>query len=174
MVPRRSKVFMDTCAIAGAYETGCLKAIAGAYKLESAEICITEATRRNFFGNKLVDCDPSELAKFIKSTPVEQALIDQMDFMLEGAQDVHEGEKALLALALQEKEPVWWICGPDGGTLRALNFLYTRYRNPSMDNMCALETLTKGIGMRKQFEKDYFKLSEEWLKMRRSKIIFGQ
>ena len=103
MVPRGSKVFIDANAIVGVYETGCWKAIAAAYKFESAAFCIEEATRRNWSGSKLITVEPDEIKKWVAAIPVSKDEIVKIDLMLRGATDVHDGEKALLTLALGGK-----------------------------------------------------------------------
>jgi hypothetical protein len=171
MVPRGAKVFIDANAIAGAYATGCLKAVSKAYKLESAAFCIEEATRRDWNGDKLVNVNQDELKKFIIAIPVLPDEIDKLDFLIEGATDVHDGEKALLTLALAAKDPVWWLCGPDRGTLRAMHRLHKHHHKCSMDQMCSLETLTRGIGLKKEFNGEFFNLSEKWLQQTRTVIL---
>ena len=171
MVPRGSKVFIDANAIVGAYKTGCWKAIAAAYKFESAAFCIEEATRRNWSGRKLITVEPDEIKKWVAAIPVSKDEIVKIDLMLRGATDVHDGEKALLTLALAAKDPVWWLCGPDRGTLRAMHRLHKHHHKCSMDQMCSLETLTRGIGLKKEFNGEFFNLSEKWLQQTRTVIL---
>ncbi len=173
MVPRGSKVFIDANAIAGAHGTGCLRAIAAVYRLHSTDLCIEEATRRNWFGQKLVCAEPGELKRLIRSCAMSEDEAAQLDFLIEGAVDLHAGEKGLLTLALAEGDAAWWLCGPDAGTLRALHHLAMHDQFCSMDRMCALETLAKGAGLRKRFEGDRFKLSEKWLQEKRTEILLG-
>lgn len=171
MVPRGSKVFIDACAIAGAVHTGCFKAITGAYQLETTELCLGEVVRRNYYGARLVYKDPEELRKYLSVRSVSEEEIGMMDILIQGTTDIDPGEKSLLALALKTAGQAWLLCGPDAGTLRAMHFINKTHQLCSMDQMCALETLTKGIGLRKKFEGATFNLSEEWLKTKRMMIL---
>lgn len=171
MVPRGSKVFIDACAIAGALHTRCWKAVAGAYQLETTEYCLGEVVRRNFYGARLVNDDPDELREHLKVSTVSAQEIGILDVLIQGVTDVHDGEKSLLALALKHKGPALWLCGPDTGTLRAMHYLQKRHRLLSMDQMCSLETLAKGIGLKTKFEDDAFNLSEKWLERKRMLIL---
>ena len=172
MVPRGAKVFIDANAIAGAHDLGCWKAIIPVYRFVSSSLCIEEVTRRNWFGNRLVKTDPEDLKTVVTTVSVSRHDLDQIEYLIEGVTDVHDGEKSLLVLALAEKEPFWWLCGPDFGTLKAMHHIYGRHQKPCpIDKMCSLETLAKGVGIRKKFEGNYYNLSESWLQQKRLSLL---
>ena len=66
-----------------------------------------------------------------------------------------DGERDLLSLAISFKEEIWWLCGPDKATLRAMNLLGI------LEKMCSLQLLAERAGARgKSWEIQY---TEKWL-----------
>jgi hypothetical protein len=79
--------------------------------------------------------------------------------------DLDDGERDVLSIALKTKEPVWWLCGPDKATLRAMHFLNL------LDQVCSLELLARGAGLRGRGMD--VECTEKWLAEKRTQLRFG-
>ena len=165
MPPKGSRVLVDTNAIAAAHIYGCWKALSKYYKLETATFCVEEATRQDRYGKRLVDRDRAELEAEIVCHNVSDTDRAALAFTLQGRVDPDDGERDLLALTIKQKGDIWWLCGPDKATLRAMFYLNTA------DRMCALEELAQTAGLKtKGYEEQYTK---KWLSEKRTQLQLG-
>ena len=130
------------------------------------KLCIEEATRPSKRGKRLVDRDPAELAiDFDTVGDVDDLSKTQLIFDVGNRNDVDDGERDLLAYARSLPGRVWYLCGPDNGTVQAMQILHL------LDRMVSLEAMAKGCGHNfKQLPHNY---SEKWLADHRTKFLFG-
>ncbi len=78
--------------------------------------------------------------------------------------DVDAGERDLLAYACSLKGEVWWLCGPDNGTVHAMRTLKL------FERMVSLESIGEGCGHRfKSLPHNY---TERWLENHRRDFLF--
>jgi len=165
MPSRESRIFIDTNAIHDAHRNGCWNALHKSFKLETAEHCLQEAVRPNFRGKKLVDRSVDDL----KTEVLAHAVTDEQRavalYALQGRVDLHDGERDLLAIALSVKTEVWWLCGPDKATIRAMHLL------GMIDRMVSLKSLADEVGVKlaQPEEQD----TEKWLSEKRTMLLLG-
>jgi hypothetical protein len=140
MPPRQSIVLVDTNAIAAAHEYGCWNALRRHYQLHSVRECLDEATRPNKRGARLVARSVPELSSELIVGAPDKLAFAGLVLAIGNRIDVDAGERALLAYARTLPPRVWWLCGPDKGTLGTLHLLGL------LDRMVALESLAKNSG----------------------------
>lgn len=163
MPPRDARIFIDTNAIQAAHRSACWNALRKFYKLETASFCLEEAVRSNRNGRKLVDRSIDDLKKEVVAHDVTDAHRAVLLYALQGRVDLDDGERDLLSIAMSFKGDVWWLCGPDKATLRAMYLL------GSMDRMCSLQLLARNAGVNNgQLEVQY---TEKWLSAKRTILI---
>ncbi|MDQ8204213.1 hypothetical protein [Pelagicoccus sp. SDUM812003] len=162
---RNSIILVDTNAIAAAHKLNCWNALKRSYKLHTVELCIEEATRPNRQGRRLVDRDPDQLkSDFAKVVMVDKKSQAELMLAVGNRNDVDEGERDLLAYAKSLSGNVWWLCGPDNGTVHAMRILRL------FERMVSLEAIAQGCGHRfKSLPQNY---SEEWLANHRRAFLF--
>ena len=166
MPARDSRVLVDTNAIRAAHKFGCWNALCKYYKLETADLCIEEAIRPNRHGHQLVKRTSEDLQKDLKVHTVIDLQRAELALSLRGRVDLDDGERDLLSLAISFKGQVWWLCGPDKATLRAMNLLGL------LDQMCSLQRLSLNVGVEvKSWEDQY---TENWLKEKRTLLLLGE
>ena len=162
---RQSIVLVDTNAIKAAHRIGCWNALRKNYKLHSVRICIVEATRQNKLGRKLVDRPEAELAAELVLGKVDDLARADLRLSIGNRNDVDAGEAELLAYARTLPGRTWWLCGPDAGTVKALNHLQL------LERMVALETLAKVCGhATTALPQNY---TEKWLSDQRTRLLLG-
>lgn len=160
-----SIILVDTNAIAAAHKFNCWNALKNRYKLRTVELCIEEATRRNKRGKCLVNRDSQDL----KDDFAIVAKVDNLSrakLMLEvgNRNDVDDGERDLLAYAQSLRGKVWWLCGPDNGTVHAMRTLKL------FERMVSLEAIANTCGH--QFKDLPHNYSEQWLSKHRTDFLF--
>ena len=163
---RDARILIDTNAIKAAHLVGCWNLIRKCYKLETADYCIEEAVRPNRNGKRLVNKSVEELRKELHAHAVTDTQRAALAITLQGRVDLDDGERDLLSLAISFKEEIWWLCGPDKATLRAMNFLGI------LEKMCSLQLLAEDAGAKgKSWEIQY---TEKWLSQKRTLLLLGQ
>jgi hypothetical protein len=166
MPPRHARILVDTNAIQAAHRYGCWNALCQCFKLETADYCLEEATRANRKGKRLVDRSLEDLKSEILGFAVNDAHRAVLLHALQGRVDLDDGERDLLALALSRKTEVWWLCGPDKATIRAMHLLGI------VDRMCSLQGLAEATGVRLvRLEEQY---TEKWLAEKRTVLLLGE
>jgi hypothetical protein len=165
MPPRHATVLIDTNAIQAAHRCGCWNALLKSFKLETVEHCLEEALRPNRKGKRLVNRSRDDLNKEIISHAVTDAQRATLLYALQGRVDLDDGERDLLSLAMSLRTQVWWLCGPDKATVRAMHLLGI------IDQMCSLQGLAEVTGMtRLKLEEQY---TEKWLAAKRTMLQLG-
>ena len=161
--PRQSIILVDTNAIKAAHHLGCWNALRKNYKLHSVRLCVEEATRADKWGSKLVDRPEEELAVELVLGQVDDVARADLRLAIGNRNDVDEGEAELLAYARSLPGRVWWLCGPDKGTVKAMNHLRL------LDRMVALESLAAACGhTTSALPKNY---TEKWLSDQRTSLL---
>lgn len=165
MPPRNGRVLVDTNAIKAAHEFGCWNVLRGYFHLETAAYCVEEATRADRRGRRLVERTLEELRNDFVCHDVTDRDRAALALQLQGRVDLDDGERDVLATALNLVGPVWWLCGPDKATLRAMHFLNL------LEKACSQESLARGAGFRTRgLESQY---TEEWLAAKRTQLMLG-
>jgi hypothetical protein len=163
MPPRHARVLVDTNAIQAAHRYGCWTALHKWFHLETVEICIEEALRPNRRGKRLVDRKRDDLQKEIHPHAVTDAHRAVLLHALQGRVDLDDGERDLLSLALTIKTEVWWLCGPDKATIRAMHLLGI------IERMCSLQALTEATGQKHPKLEEQF--TEKWFSSIRTQLL---
>lgn len=162
---RQSIVVLDTNAIKAAHHLGCWNALRRNYQLHSVHLCVEEATRADRRGRKLVDRPAAELAAELVLGVVDDFARADLRLAIGNRNDVDAGEAELLAYARTLPGRIWWLCGPDAGTVRAMHHLGL------LDRMVALESLAKACGHRTSgLPANY---TEKWLSDQRTRLLLS-
>ena len=165
MPPRHARILIDTNAIQAAHRCECWNALHKTFKLETVEYCLEEAIRPNRKGERLVNRSREDLHKELIIHAVTDAQRAILLHALQGRVDLDDGERDLLSLALSIKAEVWWLCGPDKATVRAMHLLGI------IDRMCSLQGLAEVTGMTQvKLEEQY---TEKWLSSKRTMLQLG-
>lgn len=145
-------------AIKLAHDLGCWNALRQTFKLHSVAKCVEEATRANRAGKVLVRRSAEELAGELTLGAFDLLSTTTVTLKIGAKADLNEGEKHLLAYALT-LSGAWFLCGPDTGTVRAMQILSI------LDRMVSFETLANVAGHRLRNLPPHF--SESWLSKHR-------
>jgi hypothetical protein len=159
MPPRQSIILVDTMAIKASHDLACWNALRKNYALHTVRKCIEEATRVNRNGHQLVRRTEAQLAAELVVTEVGPLLQAKVSLAVGERTDLDPGERDLLAYALSIGGKAWWLCGPDNGTVNALQILRL------LGRMVSLEELAKGAGV--HLRTAPFQYTERWLSERR-------
>ncbi len=163
MPPRHGIVLVDTNAIAAAHTHGCWNSLRTHYRLHSVRECVDEATRPNKRGARLVEREASELVAELTLSAPDKLAQASLALAIGHRIDVDEGERALLAYARTLPGKVWWLCGPDKGTVGALHVLGL------LDRMVALESLARHSGHAPRGLPTNY--TERWLSDQRTRLL---
>ena len=163
MPPRDSIILLDAVAIKAAHQLGCWNALRQTYTLHSVPLCVQEATQVNRSGKQLVARSNEEVTAEITIGAVTTLMRVQITLRLGNRIDLDAGERDLLAYALTLQSKVWWLCGPDNGSVNALHFL------GMLDRMISLQTLSHGAGQKINAIPHHY--TERWLADRRTRFL---
>ena len=133
-------MLVDTNAIKAAHQLGCWNALRRTYLLHSVRLCVEEVTRPNKKGRRLVERPLEHLMQELVIGRVDDLARADLALTIGNRNDVDEGEADLLAYARTLPGKAWWLCGPDGGTVRALHHLRL------LERMVSLEALATACG----------------------------
>lgn len=158
MLPPQSVVLVDTMAIKIAHDLNCWNALRNKYRLHSVQKCVEEATRKDHRGKVLVNRTSDDLASELTLGAVDRLMVTKLTLDIDGRADLNDGELHLLAYALTLKN-AWFLCGPDNGTVRAMQILAL------LDRMVSFESLAKAAG--NQPKELQFHFTERWLSKHR-------
>lgn len=155
-------VLVDTNVMIHAHSRGCWSAIAGGFRLQTVEKCIEETQT----GNQ--DRPPERQIN-------EQALRNSLDavhsvsqqelaaVMLLGGAAIDKGERELWAHALTRTD-VWFLCGPDRGSMRF------GYDQKLRERLVSLEKMLQLVGSRASIHSGY---GQAWLDSVMNKLVLG-
>jgi len=141
-LPPKATILADTMAIKAAHEYGLWNALRKTYDLRSVPICVQEATQPNSKGYILVRRSYKEVAAELTLGEVTPTASIALRLEVGHMSDLDAGERDLLAYARTLPPDTWWLCGPDNGTVRAMQMLRI------FDRMVSLETVARGAGCR--------------------------
>lgn len=155
-------VLVDTNTILEGHRIGCWRALAGGYRLETVEECITETQTGPL--NRPDRIDEATLRASFGAihgvTPLELAQVALMP-----GPHLDAGENALWAHAIGRSE-AFVLCGPDRASMRF------GIENGHRDRLVSLEHLLAEIGERPPAGmKDHF--GDAWLRQVAVSIIMG-
>jgi hypothetical protein len=125
--------------------------------------CVEEATRANKSGAQLVSRKAAELEAELKLGQVTDLMRATVTLRVGHRTDLDAGERDLLAYALAIRGEAWWLCGPDNGTVNALQLLGL------LDRMVSLEILARGVGHKLTSPPHHY--TEKWLSDRRTRFL---
>lgn len=163
--PQKSVVLADTMAIKAAHDLRCWNALRNTHQLHTVQMCIHEVTCTSKRGYRLLTRMPADLEKEITVATVTKKMRSDLDFRMGLRADVDKGERDLLAYALTLRG-AWWLCGPDNGTVRALQVLKL------FDHMVSLEAIATAAGHSAAMPSKHF--TERWLADHRTQILFEE
>ena len=140
-VEHRAPVLVDTNVIIESYRTGTWGAMAGGYRVETVEDCVTE-TQTGFQRRRVEEL--IGVTELRASLEAEHAVDDreraELAVRIQGI-SLDRGEESLWAHALG-RDDAWLLCGPDKASLRCGVRLGFR------DRLVSLEGLLEGVGHR--------------------------
>ena len=140
-VDRGTAVLVDTNAIIESHRTGARRALAGGYRVETVEDCVTETQT----GFQLRRSEQSIVASELRASLAAEHHVGNRE-RAELAVRIHgialdRGEESLWAHALG-RDDGWFFCGPDKASVRCGVRLGFRHR------IVSLQALLDGVGYR--------------------------
>src|SRR5262245_57984404 len=138
--PRKATILADTMAIKAAHDYCLWNALRNAYDLRTVPMCVQEATQPNSKGYVLVRRTYQEVAAEVTLGAVDERAAIALRLEIGHVNDLDAGERELLAYARTLSSDTWWLCGPDNGTVRAMQMLQI------FDRMVSLESVARGAG----------------------------
>jgi hypothetical protein len=141
MPQHNGPVLVDTNTIIEAHRTGCWRALAGAYVLETVETCFIETQTGSHARRPAQTIDPNALRLSLRGGihPVSTLHLAEVDLI--GGVVLDAGERALWAHALHHSGN-WVLCGPDAASMRF------GYGQGQRDRLISLGHLLRDIGCR--------------------------
>jgi hypothetical protein len=131
-------VLVDTTLIIEAHNTGCLTALAAAFRLQTVETCVRETQDGSATRADHLRIDEGELRAQINAvhavTDAERAVVAAIDGPI-----LDDGERDLWAHALARTD-AWILCGPDKASMRF------GYKASMRARLVTLEALLREIG----------------------------
>jgi hypothetical protein len=162
MPPLHAPILTDAMVIQAAHQFGCWNALRKTFQLHSVPQCVDEATRPNKYSRYLVKRTYAAVAAELTMGTVTERMRLELRMLTGHQADLDEGERDLLAYGLSLGQTVWWLCGPDNGTVRAMQTL----RN--FDRMVSLEALARQVGC--QVQKLPGNYTDRWLSNHRTQL----
>lgn len=157
-----SRIFVDTNAIAAACSIGQWNNLCQTFEIETVKKCVEEALRPNRKGEILVGLSEQQLTRGITVHAVDSRM--RYELLQRGVPDLDDGERDLLAYALNERE-AWWLCGPDKATMNALHVI------GRLDRAVSLEKLL--VAYSKKSPPLEPNQTERWLSRLRTELLLG-
>lgn len=160
-------VLVDTNVIIEAHRTGCWKAIADFFNLETVEKCIEETQTGSQNRSPEENINQDHLRNTLSvTTPITRVQEAKFILKYEQAISLDPGELHLLTHASLRHDDAWLISSPDKAAMRFAYNLGWRDRLISLENM-----VKRVAGHRKtRFRENY---TEAWLVRERTKLVLG-
>lgn len=155
-------VLVDTNVIIKSHEVGCWKALAGAYRLETVEDCVTETQTGKQRRRPEQQIDEAELRRQLHAVHAVSQKELAAVYALNGA-GLDAGERALWAHALHRQD-VWILCGPDRASMKF------GFDNKLRERLISLGELLGDIGVQSTLSDSY---SKAWLDAAIGKFALG-
>lgn len=162
MVNEGSRVLLDTMIIIEAHGAGCWRALLGHYRLDTVQKCMEECASGDQMRRAYVPIDVHELQVDISPKPVAPKDLVKFTLQYQGAMDLDEGERELMAYALTLESGSYFICSSDRACLRAGFTLGMK------DLFVSLEELIDGTGERIQLKRHFTK---SWFQQARTDLL---
>ena len=164
-VDRGTPVLVDTNVIIESHRVGVWKALAGGYRVETVEDCVTETQTGFQWRRREESIAVGELRGTLSA---EYAVGDreraELAVRIAGIA-LDRGEESLWAHALG-RDDVWYLCGPDRASLRCGVVLGLR------DRIVSLQALLEGVGHRpRKALKDHY--TRKWQEKALAELVFG-
>ena len=159
-------MFVDTNVIIESYRTSAWRALAGGYRVETVEDCVTETQT----GFQLRRAEQSIVASKLRASlaavhRVGNAERAELAVRIQGIA-LDRGEESLWAHALGRNDH-WCLCGPDTASLRCGVRLGFRER------IVSLEELLDGVGHRPRMDlKNHY--TKSWLRRVLSELVLAE
>jgi hypothetical protein len=135
-------ILTDAMVIKAAHDYQCWNSLRKSFDLRSVRICVEEATREDARGRCLVRRSYQSVAAELTMGEVTDQMRAELTLLIGHQTDVDEGERDLLAYARSLGKNAWWLCGPDNGTVRAMQTLRI------FDRMVSFQFLARLAGQR--------------------------
>jgi hypothetical protein len=149
--------------IKAAHDLNCWNALRKSFNLHSVRICVEEATRPSARGRRLVQRTYESVASELILGDVTDEMRMGVTLLVGHQTDLDEGERDLLAYARSLANNAWWLCGPDNGTVRAMQTLRI------FDRMVSLQVLAQLAGQ--QLGNPPHNFTERWLSNHRTQEV---
>ena len=163
-VDRGTAVLVDTNVIIESHRVGAWKALAGGYRVETVDDCVTE-TQTGFQWRRREES--IAVAELRGTLAAEHAVGDgdraELVVRIAGIA-LDRGEESLWAHALG-RDDVWCLCGPDRASLRCGVVLGLR------DRLVSLQALLEGVGHRPRKALKYH-YTRKWQEQALAELVF--
>ena len=165
-VDHGTSVLLDTNAIIESHRVGAWRALAGGYRVETVEDCVTETQT----GFQLRQPEQSIVASELRASLAGEHAVDnrervELAVRIEGIA-LDRGEESLWAHALG-RDDNWFLCGPDKASLRCGVRLGFRER------IVSLEALLEGVGHRPRIALKHH-YTRKWLEKALAELVFAE
>jgi hypothetical protein len=161
--PLHSIILTDAMVIKAAHDYGLWNALRKNYAIHTVPICVEEATRVDSKGRILVRRPYAAIAAEVTIGAVTKAMRTDLTLIVGDQSDLDEGERDLLAYGRTLPIEIWWLCGPDNGTVRAMRTLGV------FDKMVSLQSIAVRAGC--QIRKLPDNYTEQWLSRHRTRDL---
>lgn len=154
MPKRGDAILLDTMIIIEAHRVKVWNAIVDAFNLETVEKVIEEVGTGDYLNPNYIKIDQSAARKNMTVHAVTQRELAELQLKCRNAGKIDEGEKYLLAHAIQRKD-LWLLCSSDKAALR------TVHEARCLNRCISLESAMRLVGEKKKLKINY---TEKWLK----------
>lgn len=161
-------VLVDTNVLIEAHKTGCLRAIAGGFKIHTVEKCIEE-TQTGQQRRKPAEQIDQKTLRGLLTAAVPVTLTEEAALLLRLPKGpfLDDGERHLLAHAITRND-AWQICGPDKALIRAT------YNLGWLDRVVCLEEMAERCGVgAKQIARLGENYKKDWFSRQRTELLLA-
>ena len=167
VTPRReSTILVDANTIIEAHRTGAWRALAGGYKVETVEDCVTE-TQTGFQRRRHEQTIDSGVLRGSLSSVRSISDMERAELAVKISDITLDlGEESLWAHALGRQD-AWFLCGPDKASLRCGVRLGFRERLISLEELLDRVGHRPGVALRRQY-------TTKWLDKTLSEMVLAE